>query len=147
MRPSLLPVAIISQTPHCSAVENSITSRCLGPFFFISVIRESASIEENQLLSALALSVGLSPAWRPRQSALPSQVPDKKPFPALRRCLKSPACGSQRSGGRTARQSQRIPEELKKYFGEDAPDQQAQPFEGLGSGVIIDAAKGYIPDQ
>lgn len=44
----------------------------------------------------------------------------------------------------TARQSQRIPEELKKYFGEDAPDQQAQPFEGLGSGVIIDAAKGYI---
>lgn len=24
------------------------------------------------------------------------------------------------------------------------PDQQAQPFEGLGSGVIIDAAKGYV---
>jgi serine protease DegQ len=44
----------------------------------------------------------------------------------------------------TAVQSQRVPEELKKYFGDESPDQQAQPFEGLGSGVIIDAAKGYI---
>jgi serine protease DegQ len=43
----------------------------------------------------------------------------------------------------TAPQSQRVPEELKKYFGEDGPD-QAQPFEGLGSGVVIDAAKGYV---
>jgi len=43
----------------------------------------------------------------------------------------------------TAQQSQRIPEELKKYFGEDGTD-QAQPFEGLGSGVVIDAAKGYV---
>jgi serine protease DegQ len=44
----------------------------------------------------------------------------------------------------TALQNQRVPEELKKYFGDESPDQQAQPFEGLGSGVIIDAAKGYI---
>jgi len=43
----------------------------------------------------------------------------------------------------TAQQSQRIPEELKKYFGEEGAD-QAQPFEGLGSGVVIDAAKGYV---
>ncbi|PUW43772.1 serine endoprotease DegQ, partial [Cronobacter sakazakii] len=41
-------------------------------------------------------------------------------------------------------QEQRVPEELKKFFGESMPDQQAQPFEGLGSGVIIDAAKGYV---
>ncbi len=46
----------------------------------------------------------------------------------------------------TAVQGRKIPEELKKYFGEEMPDQQqqAQPFEGLGSGVIIDAAKGYV---
>ena len=37
-----------------------------------------------------------------------------------------------------------MPEELKKYFGDNAPQEQAQPFEGLGSGVIIDAAKGYV---
>jgi serine protease DegQ len=34
-----------------------------------------------------------------------------------------------------------MPEELKKYFGDNAPQEQAQPFEGLGSGVIIDAPK------
>lgn len=44
----------------------------------------------------------------------------------------------------TATQSQKVPEELKKFFGEEMPDQPAQPFEGLGSGVIIDAAKGYV---
>jgi serine protease DegQ len=32
----------------------------------------------------------------------------------------------------------------EKYFGDNAPQEQAQPFEGLGSGVIIDAAKGYV---
>ncbi len=54
-----------------------------------------------------------------------------------------PAVVSVRVEG-TAVQEQRVPEELKKFFGESMPDQQAQPFEGLGSGVIIDAAKGYV---
>ena len=45
----------------------------------------------------------------------------------------------------TAVQGQKVPDELKKYFGDEMPEQQqAQPFEGLGSGVIIDAAKGYV---
>lgn len=44
----------------------------------------------------------------------------------------------------TAVQSQQVPDELKKFFGDQGPDEQAQPFEGLGSGVIIDAAKGYV---
>lgn len=83
---------------------------------------------------------------RPSSSAaLPSQVPGQEAIPSLAPMLEKvlPAVVSVQVEG-TARQSQRIPEELKKYFGEDAPDQQAQPFEGLGSGVIIDAAKGYI---
>ena len=102
--------------------------------------------KKNQLLSALALSVGLSlSASFPASAALPSQVPGKEAIPSLAPMLEKvlPAVVSVQVEG-TARQSQRIPEELKKYFGEDAPDQQAQPFEGLGSGVIIDAAKGYI---
>ena len=102
--------------------------------------------KKNQLLSALALSVGLSlSASFPASAALPSQVPGQEAIPSLAPMLEKvlPAVGSVQVEG-TARQSQRIPEELKKYFGEDAPDQQAQPFEGLGSGVIIDAAKGYI---
>ncbi|CAM6716290.1 TPA: serine endoprotease DegQ [Enterobacter hormaechei subsp. xiangfangensis] len=102
--------------------------------------------KKNQLLSALALSVGLSlSASFPASAALPSQGPGQEAIPSLAPMLEKvlPAVVSVQVEG-TARQSQRIPEELKKYFGEDAPDQQAQPFEGLGSGVIIDAAKGYI---
>ncbi|MDV5551693.1 serine endoprotease DegQ [Enterobacter hormaechei] len=98
------------------------------------------------MLSALALSVGLSlSASFPASAALPSQVPGQEAIPSLAPMLEKvlPAVVSVQVEG-TARQSQRIPEELKKYFGEEAPDQQAQPFEGLGSGVIIDAAKGYI---
>ncbi|HED1967448.1 TPA: serine endoprotease DegQ [Enterobacter hormaechei subsp. hoffmannii] len=102
--------------------------------------------KKNQLLSALALSVGLSlSASFPASAALPSQVPGQEAIPSLAPMLEKvlPAVVSVQVEG-TARQSQCIPEELKKYFGEEAPDQQAQPFEGLGSGVIIDAAKGYI---
>ena len=102
--------------------------------------------KKNQLLRALALGVGLAlSASAPVSAALPSQVPGQEAIPSLAPMLEKvlPAVVSVQVEG-TARQSQRIPEELKKYFGEDAPDQQAQPFEGLGSGVIIDAAKGYI---
>jgi len=96
-------------------------------------------------LSALALSIGLSlSASYPAAAAIPSQVPGQAALPSLAPMLEKvlPAVVSVQVEG-TAVQSQRIPEELKKYFGDDAPD-QAQPFEGLGSGVVIDAAKGYV---
>jgi len=102
--------------------------------------------KKNQLLSAIALSVGLSltASW-PAAAALPSQVPGEAAIPSLAPMLEKvlPAVVSIKVEG-TAAQSQRIPEELKKYFGEEGPDQQTQPFEGLGSGVVIDAAKGYV---
>ncbi|WP_121785008.1 Do family serine endopeptidase, partial [Pseudomonas aeruginosa] len=43
-------------------------------------------------------------------------------------------------------QNQQVPEEFKFFFGPNFPSQQqsARPFEGLGSGVIIDAEKGYV---
>ncbi len=102
--------------------------------------------KKNQLLSALALSIGLSlSASYPLAAAIPSQVPGQAALPSLAPMLEKvlPAVVSVQVEG-TAVQSQRIPDELKKYFGDDAPDQQAQPFEGLGSGVVIDAAKGYV---
>ncbi|MCK7389459.1 serine endoprotease DegQ [Enterobacter bugandensis] len=102
--------------------------------------------KKNQLLSAIALSVGLSlSASFPAGAALPSQVPGQAATPSLAPMLEKvlPAVVSIQVEG-TAVQSQRVPEELKKYFGDESPNQQAQPFEGLGSGVIIDAAKGYI---
>jgi len=102
--------------------------------------------KKNQLLSAIALSVGLSlSASFPATASLPAQVPGQAAIPSLAPMLEKvlPAVVSVQVEG-TAVQSQRVPEELKKYFGDESPDQQAQPFEGLGSGVIIDAAKGYI---
>ena len=102
--------------------------------------------KQTQLLSALALSVGLSlSAPFQTMAALPSQVPGQAAIPSLAPMLEKvlPAVVSVQVEG-TAVQGQKVPEELKKYFGEDLPDQQAQPFEGLGSGVIIDAAKGYV---
>ncbi|PKA30405.1 serine endoprotease DegQ [Cedecea lapagei] len=102
--------------------------------------------KKNQLLSAIALSVGLSltASW-PAAAALPSQVPGAAAIPSLAPMLEKvlPAVVSVKVEG-TAAQSQRVPEELKKYFGEEGSDQPAQPFEGLGSGVVIDAAKGYV---
>lgn len=95
------------------------------------------------LLSALALSVGLSLS-APSQvaAAIPSQIPGQGALPSLAPMLEKvlPAVVSVQVEG-TATQSQKVPEELKKFFGEALP---AQPFEGLGSGVIIDAAKGYV---
>lgn len=102
--------------------------------------------KKNQLLSAIALSVGLSlSASFPAGAALPSQVPGQAATPSLAPMLEKvlPAVVSVQVEG-TAVQSQRVPEELKKYFGDESSNQQTQPFEGLGSGVIIDAAKGYI---
>ena len=102
--------------------------------------------KQTLLLSALALSVGLSLST-PSQvaAAIPSQVPGQAAIPSLAPMLEKvlPAVVSVQVEG-TATQSQKVPEELKKFFGEEMPDQPAQPFEGLGSGVIIDAAKGYV---
>ncbi|ELY6225427.1 serine endoprotease DegQ [Cronobacter muytjensii] len=102
--------------------------------------------KQTLLLSALALSLGLSfSAPAPVFAALPSQVPGQPATPSLAPMLEKvlPAVVSVQVEG-TAVQEQRVPEELKKFFGESMPGQQAQPFEGLGSGVIIDAAKGYV---
>ncbi|MEH5746722.1 serine endoprotease DegQ [Atlantibacter hermannii] len=102
--------------------------------------------KQTLLLSALALSVGLSLS-APSQvaAAIPSQVPGQAAIPSLAPMLEKvlPAVVSVQVEG-TATQSQKVPEELKKFFGEEMPDQPAQPFEGLGSGVIIDAVKSYV---
>lgn len=46
----------------------------------------------------------------------------------------------------TAVARQQVPEEFKFFFGPNMPSQQesVRPFQGQGSGVIIDAQKGYI---
>ena len=102
--------------------------------------------KQTQLLSALALSVGLTlSASFQAVASIPGQVADQAPLPSLAPMLEKvlPAVVSVRVEG-TASQGQKIPEEFKRFFGDDLPDQPAQPFEGLGSGVIINASKGYV---
>ncbi|HFW7261051.1 TPA: serine endoprotease DegQ [Shigella sonnei] len=102
--------------------------------------------KQPQLLSALALSVGLTlSASFQAVASIPGQVADQAPLPSLAPMLEKvlPAVVSVRVEG-TASQGQKIPEEFKKFFGDDLPEQPAQPFEGLGSGVIINASKGYV---
>ncbi|MFP1760423.1 serine endoprotease DegQ [Lonsdalea quercina] len=100
----------------------------------------------SMLFSALAISIGLSLSSLPvAQAALPAVVAGQS-LPSLAPMLEKvlPAVVSVHVEG-TQVQNQRIPEEFKFFFGPNAPaEKQSRPFEGLGSGVIIDAAKGYV---
>lgn len=104
--------------------------------------------KKTLLLSALALSVGLSlGVAMPVSASLPAVLPGQGQVPSLAPMLEKvlPAVVSVQVEGTATPASQgQVPDELKKYFGDDAPVDQPQPFEGLGSGVIIDAAKGYV---
>ncbi|BBU94717.1 protease [Providencia rettgeri] len=98
------------------------------------------------------MSLGLSLAAIPAVSsaALPATLPataQSQNMPSLAPMLEKvlPAVVNIHVSG-TRVQNQQIPEELKFFFGPNIPQQQqsVRPFEGLGSGVIIDAQQGYI---
>lgn len=98
------------------------------------------------------MSLGLSLAAIPAVSsaALPATLPataQSQNIPSLAPMLEKvlPAVVNIHVSG-TRVQNQQIPEELKFFFGPNVPQQQqsVRPFEGLGSGVIIDAQQGYI---
>ncbi|MEQ5322727.1 Do family serine endopeptidase [Providencia rettgeri] len=107
---------------------------------------------KNFFLTAIAMSLGLSLAAIPAVSsaALPATLPataQSQNMPSLAPMLEKvlPAVVNIHVSG-TRVQNQQIPEELKFFFGPNIPQQQqsVRPFEGLGSGVIIDAQQGYI---
>ncbi|MGL5757543.1 Do family serine endopeptidase [Plesiomonas sp.] len=98
------------------------------------------------LLSALTLSLGLSLSPVPALAALPAAISGQA-VPSLAPMLEKvlPAVVGISVEG-TQVQRQRLPEEFKFFFGPDFPTEQSseRPFRGLGSGVIIDAGKGYV---
>ncbi len=104
--------------------------------------------KKSFLLSALAFSLGLHLALvaPSAQASLPAQV-EGQPLPSLAPMLEKvlPAVVSVYVEG-TQKQDQQIPEQLKRFLGQDGEQDEGlqQPFEGLASGVIIDAAKGYV---
>lgn len=106
--------------------------------------------KKSLLLSALALSTGMNLAVAPAAvAALPAQIQGQE-MPSLAPMLEKvlPAVVSVHVEGTQAQsQTQDIPEPLKRFFGQqgqDGGDSQPQPFEGLASGVVINADKGYI---
>jgi len=103
--------------------------------------------KKSFLLSVLAVSLGLTFASAPMASAALPMAVQGQPLPSLAPMLEKvlPAVvGVQVSG--TQPPSTDVPPEFKFFFGQQDPEpnQGAQPFEGLGSGVIIDAAKSYV---
>ncbi|KFX03491.1 serine endoprotease DegQ [Pectobacterium betavasculorum] len=99
------------------------------------------------LFSALAMSIGLTLSTLPTANAALPAVVQGQQTPSLAPMLEKvlPAVVSVHVEG-TQVQRQRVPEEFKFFFGPNFPTdkQNSRPFEGLGSGVIIDAAKGYV---
>ncbi|WP_431224876.1 serine endoprotease DegQ [Serratia sp. L9] len=103
--------------------------------------------KKSLILSALAMSISLTLASVPVANATMPVAAEGQALPSLAPMLEKvlPAVVSVRVEG-TQVQRQKLPEQFKFFFGPNMPSEQesSRPFEGLGSGVIIDAAKGYI---
>ncbi|MBD2821995.1 Do family serine endopeptidase [Xenorhabdus sp. 42] len=102
------------------------------------------------LLNALAISLGLSLSSVPMVShaALPAAMASQglpSLAPMLEKVLPS-VVTVHVSGTEVQTQQLQLPEDFQFFFGPSFPQQQQQsrPFKGLGSGVIIDANKGYV---
>lgn len=101
--------------------------------------------KQTQLLSALALSVGLTlSASFQAVASIQARLPIRPPPQSGSNAGKSASGSGERTGGRNGQSGTENPGRIQKVFGDDLPDQPAQPFEGLGSGVIINANKGYV---
>ncbi|CAH0526939.1 Do family serine endopeptidase [Vibrio hippocampi] len=103
---------------------------------------------KKPLLTLTALSLSLSAAFMPlsASAALPLYVNGEQ-VPSLAPMLEkvTPAVVSISVEG-TQVSRQRLPDQFRFFFGPDFPSEQVQerPFRGLGSGVVIDADKGYM---
>ncbi|MCE2596075.1 Do family serine endopeptidase [Motilimonas cestriensis] len=97
------------------------------------------------IFTAVALSTALAFGSLSAQAAHPVAIQGQE-LPSLAPLLEevSPAVVNiSVAGTKVSRQS--IPEPFRHFFGPDALAEGAkQPFRGLGSGVIIDAKKGYV---
>ncbi|WP_299790830.1 Do family serine endopeptidase DegQ [uncultured Shewanella sp.] len=98
------------------------------------------------LLSAAILTASLTMMPATSQAAIPMAV-NGQSVPSLAPMLErtTPAVVAVAVSG-THVSKKKIPDAFRYFFGPNAPREQVQerPFRGLGSGVIIDADKGYI---
>ncbi|AEI74833.1 putative serine protease Do [Candidatus Moranella endobia PCIT] len=100
------------------------------------------------LFNVLALSIGLSviPVSVPRAAVPVARARPSIPSlaPMLAKVL--PAVVSVHVEGSQQVRRPMLPKEFKYFFGPDIPggNSGTRPFEGLGSGVIINSARGYV---
>ena len=98
------------------------------------------------VISALALTITALITPITATAALPIAI-NNQPIPSLAPMLEqvTPAVVSIAIEGKQV-SKQPLPEAYRFFFGPNFPTEQVQerPFRGLGSGVIIDANKGYI---
>ncbi|KXI29212.1 DegQ family serine endoprotease [Paraglaciecola hydrolytica] len=99
----------------------------------------------NRLFAMCLIMTSVVTVPMSANAALPFFSDDKNEVPSLAPMLEkaTPAIVTISVEG-TQVSRQRVPEMFKHFFG--GPDEQVQerPFKGLGSGVIIDAEKGYV---
>lgn len=102
-----------------------------------TLVRNSV-VATTLVLSSAAISL-------PSFGALPFFNSSKDEVPTLAPMLKeaTPAVVSIAVEG-TQTSRQRVPEMFRYFFGAPQEQVQERPFRGLGSGVIIDADKGYV---
>ncbi|MDR0218380.1 MAG: Do family serine endopeptidase [Enterobacteriaceae bacterium] len=105
---------------------------------------------KNTLLSALAISIGLSLASVPMVSnaALPAAMASQE-LPSLAPMLEKvlPSVVTVHVAGTEVQTQQlQLPDDFQFFFGPGFPqtEKRSRPFQGLGSGVIINAEKGYV---
>ena len=103
---------------------------------------------KKPLLALTALTLGISSIITPATAtaALPLSVEGQQ-LPSLAPMLEqvTPAVVSIAVEGKQV-SKQQLPENFRFFFGPDFPSEQIKerPFRGLGSGVVVDAKKGYI---
>jgi Do/DeqQ family serine protease len=99
----------------------------------------------NRMLAVCTMVAAIGSVTLTANAALPFFSNDKDAVPSLAPMIEkaTPAIVTISVEG-TQVSRQRVPEMFRRYFG--GPDEQVQerPFKGLGSGVIIDAEKGYV---
>ena len=136
----------VSMTPKLLIADEPTTA--IDAITQFEILNEFLRVKKEHQMAMIFISHDLNAISRVADRIVvlnQGQVADQAPLPSLAPMLEKvlPAVVSVRVEG-TASQGQKIPEEFKKFFGDDLPDQPAQPFEGLGSGVIINANKGYV---
>jgi len=101
-------------------------------------------MKKTSVIASLIFGAGVAFSAIPVSAALPVAV-DGQQLPTLAPMLErtTPAVVNISVKG-THVSKQRIPEIYRYFFGAPREQQRERPFQGLGSGVIVDAKEGYV---